>query len=150
MNQSDRPRPQRPSDSASLAPSAQGSGEAGASTQAASGDHDVVLIHGPTEDLKGLRVLRARDQTLEVGEMRPVQEGKPLSGEIVKLRPRAGSPRICDVETQLSREELDRARGVAAPSLGHAGPARVTSDAYRSNWDAIYRSPGSNGSGELN
>jgi len=111
---------------------------------------DVVLIHGPTEDQKGLRVLRAREQGIEVGEVRPLQEGKPLAGEIVKLRPRQGQPRICDVETQLSESELERARGTARPRLGHAGPPRVSSDAYRANWDAIYRSPSTPGSGELN
>ena len=147
-SQSDRPRAGRAADAPRGAPSAPSATESAPPKEPASGDLDVVLIHGPTEDQKGLRVLRAREQGIEVGEVRPVQEGKPLSGELVKLRPRAGTPRICDVETQLSREELDRARGSAAPRLNHAGPARVTSEAYRANWDAIYRSPG--GSGDLN
>lgn len=122
-----------------------------ASTPPASGSQDVVLIHGPTDDQKGLKVLRAREQGLELGEVRPIQEGRPLTGEIVKLKPRPGHPRICDVETQLSQGELDRARGSQTPRLGHPGPARVATDAYRTNWDAIYRSPGdSSGSSDLN
>ena len=95
-------------------------------------------------------MLRAREQGLEIGEVRPIVEGQPLTGEIVKLRARPGMPHVCDVETQLSREELDRARGVPRPALGHPGPARVSSDAYRTNWDAIYRTGGAAGSGELN
>jgi hypothetical protein len=115
-----------------------------------SASQDVVLIHGPTEDQAGLRVLRARPQGIEVGEVRPLEEGKPLSGEIVKLRPRPGTPRVCDVETQLSRDELDRARGVASPRLGHAGPPRVTTPAYRANWEAIYRAAPPSGPSDLN
>jgi len=111
---------------------------------------DVVLIHGPTEDQAGLRVLRARPQGIEIGEVRPLEEGKPLTGEVVKLRPRPGAPRVCDVETQLSREELDRARGAPPPRLGHAGPPRVTTEAYRANWEAIYRAAPSSGSSDLN
>jgi len=100
-------------------------------------------------------VLRAREQGLELGELRPIQEGKPLAGDIVKLKPRAGMPRVCDVETQLSREELDQLSGGAGRRLGHAGPARVSSDAYRTNWDAIYGPPGPDrpgpaGRGQLN
>lgn len=141
MSQSDGPgTPARRSEAASPQPP----------EVSGSGTSDVVLIHGPTEDQKGLRVLRAREQGIEVGEVRPLQEGKPLTGELVKLRPRPGQPRICDVETQLSERELARARGASEPRLGHAGPARVTSDAYRANWDAIYRASGRPGSGDLN
>jgi hypothetical protein len=115
-----------------------------------SGSQDVVLIHGPTEDQAGLHVLRARPQGIEVGVMRPLEEGKPLSGEVVKLRPRPGTPRVCDVETQFSKEELDGARAATPPRLGHPGPPRVTTEAYRANWEAIYRLPEGSGTGDLN
>lgn len=95
-------------------------------------------------------MLRAREQGLEVGEVRPLQEGKPLTGEIVKLKPRPGQPRICDVETQLSQGELDQARGVTQRRLPHPGPPRVATEAYRTNWDAIYRSSSDSGSSDLN
>jgi len=62
---------------------------------------DVVLLHSPTEDGEGIRVLRARQQhdesaraneeaacVVEVGEVRPLKEGKPISGEVVRLKPR--------------------------------------------------------------
>ena len=55
---------------------------------------DVVLMHGPTEDGEGARVLRARPGRLDAGEVRPVREGKPLGGggEIVRLEQRADAP----------------------------------------------------------
>jgi hypothetical protein len=158
MSQSDGPRPPA---RRSMAPTGSDrtavSSETSAASTNGSDGPDVVLIHGPTEDQQGLRVLRAREQGLELGELRPIREGQPLAGEVVKLRPRPGMPRVCDVETQLSREELDRAQaaagdGVRSPSrpLGHAGPPRVSSEAYRANWDAIYRSANAPGSSELN
>jgi len=77
----------------------------------------------------GYRVIRKREETIELGEMRAVQEGRPLQGELVKLTPREGQDRVFDVEVVVSREEL-----------GHAGPAQVATDAYRAGWDAIFGS----------
>lgn len=156
MNHSDGPRvPKGRSTQRAQAPSSRPAGDASAEAAAKEAQPDVVVIHGPTDDQKGLRVLRAREQGLEVGEVRPLVEGKPLAGEIVKLKPRPGMPRVCDVETQLSREEIDRMSGGAGPGgagprLGHAGPPRVSSDAYRANWEAIYRSPGAADTRDLN
>lgn len=102
----------------------------------------MVLIHGRTEDQKGLRVLRARADKLELGEVRPLEQGKPILGDVVKLEPRPGFPLLCDVKTEF------RSPGPAledrAPVRTHPGPAQVSTDAYRSNWDAIWsrrRSP---------
>lgn len=86
---------------------------------------DVLVVHSPTDDGRGWRVLRKREERLEVGAIRPVEEGKPLQGELVSLRPREGTP-LYDVEVQY------------APPRAHAGPARVSTDAYRSGWDAIF------------
>lgn len=86
---------------------------------------DVVLVHSPTDDGRGWRVLRKREERLEVGTIQPVEEGKPLHGELVALKPREGTP-LFDVEVQY------------APPRAHAGPARVSSEAYRSGWDAIF------------
>jgi hypothetical protein len=94
---------------------------------------DVVFVGGPAEGGEGLRVLRKREDAIEVGEIRPVQEGRPLQGELVRLKPRREHDRVFDVEVLLSRDEIH-----PHAALGHAGPAQVASDAYRSNWDAIF------------
>jgi hypothetical protein len=90
---------------------------------------DVVILAGPTEDGQGIRVLRARDEHIEGGEVRPLKEGRPLgSGEVVKLTPRKGAARVCDVEVvaNLGSEE----RG--------GGPPKVATKAYRESWDRIF------------
>jgi hypothetical protein len=94
---------------------------------------DVVLIGPPTADGGGVHVLRARNERIEAGELRGVQEGKPLTGEIVTLKPRDGNARICDVtDSYVSPAQ------VTAPALGHKGPARVATAAYRDGWDSIF------------
>jgi len=93
---------------------------------------DVVLVGGPSPDGEGVRVLRKRDETIELGEMREVKEGQPLQGELVRLSARPDAPRLYDVEVMVSREEIASAR------RGHAGPAQVATEAYRENWDAIF------------
>ena len=98
---------------------------------------DVVFVHGPAEGGAGLRVIRKREETIEVGEIRPVQEGRPLQGDLVKLKPRKEHDRLFDVEVLLSRDELPGAKA----ALGHAGPAQVATDTYRSNWEAIFGPP---------
>jgi hypothetical protein len=90
---------------------------------------DVLFVHSPVEGGEGYRVIRKREDTIEIGEMRAVQEGKPLQGELVKLTPRQEHERLFDVEVMVSRQEL-----------GHAGPAQVATDAYRANWEAIFGS----------
>lgn len=97
---------------------------------------DVVFVHSPTDEGAGYRVIRKRDETLEVGEIRAVQEGRPLAGDLVKLKPRAEHERLFDVDVLATREEL-----LQHSSLGHAGPAQVATDAYRSGWDAIFGAP---------
>jgi hypothetical protein len=118
---------------------------------------DVVLIHGVTDDGKGLRVLRARDERLELGLVRPLEEGKPLQGDVVKLTPRPETPNVCDVETQVKVPERAPAVLRGAPSSAKTeapakpegaaearrkGPPKVASRAYRENWDAIWPTPG--------
>ena len=62
---------------------------------------DVLLIHGVTEDGAGLQVLRQRQDRLEAGALRPVQQGRPIVGELVRVRPRSEFPLLCDVEVML-------------------------------------------------
>lgn len=95
------------------------------------GRQDVVLLAGPTDDGEGIRVVRAREERLEAGEVRPLKEGKPLgNGEIVKLAPRAESPRVCDVEVVA---KIGAERG--------SGPPQVATSAYRESWERIFGEP---------
>jgi hypothetical protein len=91
---------------------------------------DVLLLHSPTEDGEGVRVVRAREERLELGEVRPLKEGKPIRGEVVRLKPREGTPRVCDVEV------MAKVDAPAAPAM--KGPAQVASRAYRDSWDRIF------------
>lgn len=95
-------------------------------------DHDVVLVHGRTEDGQGLRALRSRPGKLELAEIRKLKEGQPINtGEVVSLQPRQESPLLWDVDVQY--------RTGAEAALG-AGPPKVTSQKYRSNWDSVFGS----------
>jgi hypothetical protein len=96
---------------------------------------DVVLLQGPTDDGEGVRVLRAREDRLEAGEVRPLKEGRPITGgEVVKLVPRADS-RVCDVEV------LAKVGGGEASQPAQIGPAQVATRAYRDSWDRIFGEP---------
>lgn len=102
---------------------------------------DVALIHGVTPD-GGLQILRARENRLELGAVRPLREGAPITGEVVKLRPRENCPALCDVEVQLAAPEKQSDRQVPAEaSTPRTGPAQVATDEYRKNWDAIWSRP---------
>jgi hypothetical protein len=100
---------------------------------------DVVFMHSALEDGEGFRVLRQRDDALEVGELRAVQEGRPLHGEMVRLSPREGSDRVFDVEVLVSRKET-------AP---RSGPAQIATAAYRANWETIFRAHDTDGDPDL-
>ena len=89
---------------------------------------DVVVLGPPTPDGEGVRVLRAREERIETGELRTLREGKPITGEVVALEPRKENPRVCDVKSSYQH---------AAPAK--KGPAQVASDVYRKNWDAVFK-----------
>lgn len=89
---------------------------------------------GPPREMKmlamtpsGLLVAREDGDGVEIGELRPMVHGKPIHGEVV-------------------RTELDFVRGTATmrslvpPTVAppRSGPPKVTSDAYRGGWDAIF------------
>lgn len=76
-----------------------------------------------------MHVLRAREERLETGELRNLEEGKPITGEIVTLAPRKDNPRICDV-----KESYAPPKTVQKPK----GPAQVATKAYRDNWDEVF------------
>jgi hypothetical protein len=99
---------------------------------------DIALIHGVTPD-GGFQILRSRDNRLEFGAVRPLREGVPITGEVVKLRPREICPILCDVEVELAAKELPKDRQVPAlEASARSGPAQVATDQYRKNWDAIW------------
>lgn len=104
----------------------------------ASRDRAVVL--GPVDD-KSFAILRQRaeDAPLEAGVVRPMREGEPIHGELVSLsRPEASSP-VLDVKVHYDGRPKARATDTASPALPHKGPARVTSEAFREGWDAVFR-----------
>lgn len=91
---------------------------------------DIAFLCGPTEDRQGAHLLRLRQGEIQAGEIRPVQEGVPLNGrEVVQLKPRKNTPRLCDVEVLHPSE---------SPTRNHGGPAQVATDRYRSNWERIF------------
>lgn len=92
---------------------------------------DVLLMHSRTEDGKGIRVLRAREGKVEAGEVRALESGVPIRGEVVSLTQRKDNPALWDVDVHCR----------VTPSRAHAGPARVSTRAYRDNWDAIFKAP---------
>ena len=96
--------------------------------------HDVVLVHGRTEDGEGLRALRSRPGSLSLTELRPVREGQALapSAELVRLRERKESPALWDVDV------LYAPAPETAGGKSHEGPARVSTDRYRENWDQVF------------
>src|SRR4051812_19524663 len=103
--------------------SASGGGEVASPASSASAAQDVVILGPPTADGAGVHVLRAREEKLEAGELRALEEGKPITGEVVTLAPRKDNPRVCDVKESF-----------CAPST-HKGPAKVATEAYREGWD---------------
>jgi len=93
---------------------------------------DVAIVFG--QDEHGTHILRRRSEEspLEAGLLRPLREGKPIDGEVVRLTPRREAPMLFDVKT-----ELEDPRG---PRPTSEGPAQVASDAYRRGWDAVWGS----------
>jgi hypothetical protein len=102
---------------------------------------DVVLLHGPTDDGEGVRVIRSRTgRPLESGEVRAMKDGKPLMGaEVVSLKPRPGAPELCDVEVvaQPRADPKPAATKTEGRGVTH-GPAQVASEAYRTSWERIF------------
>jgi hypothetical protein len=108
---------------------------------------DVMLVHGRGAD-GSLKVLRAREDRLELGSVGKLEEGKPIHGEVVRLTPRKDAPFVCDVETQLDcgPQALSKSGEGDGEKNGHgdssrAGPAQVASESYRENWDLIWKRP---------
>lgn len=95
---------------------------------------DVVFVHSPSEKEGGFRVIRKRADAIEIGEIRALSEGRPVHGEIVKLKPRSEHERLFDVDVLVPAQPGRAAEG------DRSGPAQVATDAYRANWEAIFGS----------
>lgn len=112
---------------------------AGHAPVAASVERDVALVCGVSEDGQGVDIIRKRGERIETGTVRRLEQGKPIHGEVVRLRPREQFPMLCDVDVEVP------APTPSAPALT-SGPAQVATESYRKNWDAIYgrsKKPGS-------
>lgn len=96
---------------------------------------DVAFIHGRTPDGEGLRIIRRREDRIELGAVHPLKEGVPIAGEVVSLTPRPDFPLVCDVKTELTAPQA-QTDTAAAP---RHGPAQVATDRYRENWDRIWK-----------
>lgn len=105
-------------------------------SERSSGDsaYDVVLVHSPTADGEGARVLRARPGRLEAGEVRPMREGQPITpgGDVVRLVRRPEAAPVYDVHV-----ECQVPAGSPSPSL-KSGPAQVATHAYRESWERTF------------
>jgi hypothetical protein len=88
---------------------------------------DVAVLTGPTPDKKGMRIVRFHEDTVSVGEVRPVEDGKPFYGDLISLSRREGAPPfVRNVEVVV---EGPKYRG---------GPAQVATDGYRQGWEATF------------
>jgi hypothetical protein len=105
--------------------------------------HDLVLLHGRTEDGEGLKALRARPGRVDLSLLRPMKEGRPIApgSEIGRLLPREESPLLWNVETvslEGSIEDGERGHRPEHVEAGREGPPRVSSPDYRRNWEVIF------------
>ncbi|HXN33537.1 MAG TPA: hypothetical protein VN894_16825 [Polyangiaceae bacterium] len=98
---------------------------------------DVVLMHGPTDDGEGARVLRARPGRIDTGEVRPMREGRPFVAgtEVVRLERRADAPAVFDVHVECS---IPAAAGSQRTTLAQGGPPQVSTPEYRENWELTF------------
>jgi len=100
-------------------------------------EFDVVMMHGPTEDGGGSKVLRARPGRIEAGEVRPMAEGRPLApgGEVVHLEQRTDAKGLFDVRVDY---KVPDATTTDVQSTPLTGPAQVATRAYRDSWDRTF------------
>jgi hypothetical protein len=98
---------------------------------------DLAFVVG--KDEHGLHILRRRsgEGPIEAGVLRPLTEGKPITGEVISLRPRPDLPFMFNVKTELAGPNI--AAG-AAPDEPPAtdGPSQVATDSYRKGWEKIF------------
>jgi hypothetical protein len=105
---------------------------------------DLALVFGPTADGEGFNVLRRRagSAAIEAATVRPLREGRAITGEVVHLEQRKEAPFLFDCETdeELSTVTPASATASARDDRQFAGPPQVATDEYRRGWDAIWGS----------
>ena len=118
-----------------------GPAESNAKPDAVKRELDVAIVCGVSDDGQGVDIIRRRGERIEAGTVRRLEQGKPIHGELVRLRPREQHPMICDVEVEMPAPGQPSASAVTT-----GRPAQVATETYRKNWDAIYgrsKKPGS-------
>lgn len=103
--------------------------DAAKAPKAPTSSDDVAVVCGVSSDGKGVDILRKRGERIEAGTVRQLEAGKPIHGEVVRLKPRQDTPLVCDVKVEMPAPSEPKS----------AGPAQVASAQYRKNWDAIYK-----------
>lgn len=94
---------------------------------------------GPTDDGKGVGIVRLREDRIEAGELRAAKEGQPIVGELIRLAKRPEHERLYDVEVLAKGPLADTPRASeAARALPHKGPAKVSTEAYREGWELVF------------
>ncbi len=94
----------------------------------ASPPRDVLFVCGEGET-GDYGVIRQRAEQLEVGRIRPIKDGQPLAGELLRLEQRKEHARLFDVEV---------IHDTTPRRATSAGPAQVATKAYREQWDRIF------------
>lgn len=90
-------------------------------------------VHIIGEAGSDLLAVRCGDEGRELMTLRKAKDGQPAD-ELVKLT-KTPHPGRYDVETLYKAAAKPPPSG---PKLGHAGPARVVSEAYRDGWESIF------------
>ena len=86
---------------------------------------DVAAVCG--KDERGLHILRRRDEDgpIEVGIVQPLEEGKPISGEVISMRQRKDVPFLFDVTTEVAAPSAEPEATGPGPGGDRFLPARL-------------------------
>jgi len=88
----------------------------------------IVLLEPPSEE-GSEALLVSDDGTVEHGHLGGVKEGQNLNGmDMIQLAPHRNSPMVWSVKDRMSFRSEE----------GSKGPAKVTSKAFRDNYDLIF------------
>lgn len=91
---------------------------------------DQALVFGVDPERQEALVLRRRGNDVEAGVVRPLKEGRPILGDVVRLKPRPEFPPLCDVETLVRHPD-------PAPRRS-PGPPMGSTEAYRRGWEQVF------------
>ncbi len=93
---------------------------------------DLVLISRVDRTKNEIHVLKPVPDGIEEAVLRQVEEGVPLTGDLVRLHPHGSSPLLAELEIVMHHPDRPRS------GRSHEGPPMVASEAYRRGWDAIF------------